>query len=321
MPKTRYLWKDEQSSGSCCPALYRIDDGFLVQGKRHRATDNGIRDLAADEEVVYVPRNVLSRLIRESVSELEVAAVLKAPYMVPFARQLISQSRAGVDDVILDYACGVGFVALAAKDVLGEDASVTGVDIDPLAVLYAQQQHGVDAIWSLDGITDLPSDSVDHIFCQQGLQYMGDPDAALREMFRLTKPGGQLSVSVWNSLEANDLLTAQADLVEQIAGCRAGQDARRITIDALGGLESVIELAEGAGYFLETKRTDELEICLPEGYIEHLVFDSPSFSAFSLLDAEGQREAVEYLKNRTQAIGERTVTRMSSVVVTLARPR
>lgn len=61
--KIEFLWKTVWSGGGGCPALYRTDGGFVVQGvKLDDETRAQLRDLAADEDAVYVPADVLERL-------------------------------------------------------------------------------------------------------------------------------------------------------------------------------------------------------------------------------------------------------------------
>jgi SAM-dependent methyltransferase len=43
----------------------------------------------------------------------------------------------------------------------------------------------------------LPDAAFDVAYCQQGLQHMSDPLAALGEMRRVLKPGGRVGVAVW----------------------------------------------------------------------------------------------------------------------------
>jgi hypothetical protein len=63
MRDLKFLWKDDGSGGGGCPALYRTEGGYVVQGvkidDRSRAQ---LRQLADDEDAVYVPANVLDRL-------------------------------------------------------------------------------------------------------------------------------------------------------------------------------------------------------------------------------------------------------------------
>jgi hypothetical protein len=62
-----YLWKDASSGGGGCPALYRGADGYVVQGKiLDSDTRARLRQLAGDEDAVWVPANVLDRLGKEA---------------------------------------------------------------------------------------------------------------------------------------------------------------------------------------------------------------------------------------------------------------
>lgn len=61
--KLTFLWKDSNSGGGGCPALYKAPDGYVVQGvKIDEETRAQPRQLAVDEDAVYVPTNVLDRL-------------------------------------------------------------------------------------------------------------------------------------------------------------------------------------------------------------------------------------------------------------------
>lgn len=61
--KIEFLWKDLGSGGGGCPALYKTDGGYVVQGKTLDAeTRAQLRQLADDEDAIFVPANVLDRL-------------------------------------------------------------------------------------------------------------------------------------------------------------------------------------------------------------------------------------------------------------------
>lgn len=58
-----FMWKDENSKTGNCPALYKAEGGYVVQGvKLDDATRASLRQLADDEDGVFVPANVLDRL-------------------------------------------------------------------------------------------------------------------------------------------------------------------------------------------------------------------------------------------------------------------
>lgn len=58
-----FLWKTDSSGGSGCPAIYATDGGYVVQGiKLTDAERSQLRQLAGNEDAVYVPGDVLNRL-------------------------------------------------------------------------------------------------------------------------------------------------------------------------------------------------------------------------------------------------------------------
>jgi hypothetical protein len=63
MSDLEFMWKDPNSGGGDCPALYRAEGGYVVQGvKLDDETRAQLRQLADDEDAVFVPAAVLDRL-------------------------------------------------------------------------------------------------------------------------------------------------------------------------------------------------------------------------------------------------------------------
>lgn len=63
MAELEFLWKDINSGTAGCPALYRRGNGYVVQGiKLDDETRAALRQLADNEDGVWVPANVLERL-------------------------------------------------------------------------------------------------------------------------------------------------------------------------------------------------------------------------------------------------------------------
>lgn len=104
---------------------------------------------------------------------------------------------------VLDIACGTGLVSLAAARAVGPDAQVLGVDLSgrmvSSAVRCAEQMNLSNCSFArMDAETlNLPDASFDVVLCALGLMYMPDPEKALREMRRVLKPAGRISLAVW----------------------------------------------------------------------------------------------------------------------------
>lgn len=104
---------------------------------------------------------------------------------------------------VLDIACGTGLVSLAAARAVGPDGHVLGVDLSGRMVSAAQRRAGELNLTNcsfarMDAETlDLPDASFDIVLCALGLMYMPDPRKALREMRRVLRPAGRVSLAVW----------------------------------------------------------------------------------------------------------------------------
>jgi ubiquinone/menaquinone biosynthesis C-methylase UbiE len=127
---------------------------------------------------------------------------LVGPLFRPFAEQLVARIAPLRDDSVIDVACGTGIVARIMRERLGGDARIVGVDLAPamLAVARAVDQT-ID--WRQGNATALPVDAGEHftvVTCHQGLQFMPDKPAVIREMRRVLAPGGRVAIATWSSL-------------------------------------------------------------------------------------------------------------------------
>lgn len=97
---------------------------------------------------------------------------------------------------LLDVGCGPGTItADLARRIPG--GSVVGVDVPADVIGAAQSDLGDDNVrFEVGDVYALQFDtgSFDVAFAHQVLQHLGDPVAALREMYRVLRPGGLVAV-------------------------------------------------------------------------------------------------------------------------------
>jgi ubiquinone/menaquinone biosynthesis C-methylase UbiE len=159
-------------------------------------------------------------------------AELYQRYLVPtvtalWASDLVERVELGAGDRVLDVACGTGVVARAARDRVGSDGSVTGLDINPAMLAVAQSEsHGVDFVKG--SALKLPFDDAgfDVVLCQLGLQFFPDRAASLAQMRRVLVDGGRLGVSVFGPIEHNPGTLALAQALDHYLGTGASQTKR-----------------------------------------------------------------------------------------------
>jgi ubiquinone/menaquinone biosynthesis C-methylase UbiE len=129
--------------------------------------------------------------------------VLVGPLFRPFAEQLVTRVTPTRGDSVIDVACGTGIVARVARERLGPAAHIVGVDVAPAMLAVART---VDATidWREGNAVSLPVNADERftvLTCHQGLQFMPDKPAAVREMRRVLAAGGRLAIATWASLE------------------------------------------------------------------------------------------------------------------------
>lgn len=103
---------------------------------------------------------------------------------------------------VLDVACGTGVIARNAVKLVGASGSVTGIDLNSGMLEMARSLDG-SIEWIEANAVDLrfPDGHFDVAICQQGLQFIPDRLAAVKEMYRVLVPGGRVTVIAWFSLE------------------------------------------------------------------------------------------------------------------------
>jgi ubiquinone/menaquinone biosynthesis C-methylase UbiE len=152
--------------------------------------------------------------------------------MEPWVRCLIDVAALQPAEVVLDVACGTGFVARLAVDRVAPDGRVIGIDLNAGMIEAATKAtpaaSGTAIEWRTGDATALPfhNATFDVVLCQQGVQFFPDRVKGLREMRRVLRPGGRLAFTVWSAITDNPYAAALADALEQHVSSDAGSMAR-----------------------------------------------------------------------------------------------
>ena len=147
---------------------------------------------------------------------------------------------------VLDVACGTGVLARAAAARVGMNGSVVGVDVNEgMLAVAARKAPNVEWHWGKAESLQFDDDSFDVVVSQFGLMFFEDRRAALQEMMRVLRPGGQLAVAVWASLDETPGYQAMAALLLRLFGEQAA-DGIRVPF-VLGNTEALSSLFEESG--------------------------------------------------------------------------
>ena len=124
----------------------------------------------------------------------------------PFARDLVGRLKPSSRE-ILELACGTGIVTRHLHERFGGAATIAATDLNEGMLNQARLNlgpvHGIT--WQTADATALPfpDRTFDTVVCQFGVMFFPDKPRAMREAFRVLKPGGQWLFNVWDSLAVN----------------------------------------------------------------------------------------------------------------------
>jgi ubiquinone/menaquinone biosynthesis C-methylase UbiE len=102
---------------------------------------------------------------------------------------------------VLDVGCGTGNLsfALARQPGIG---SVRAIDVSPVYVEHARRMNGDARVeFQVGDACAIPftDDAFDHTLSMLVLQFVPQPDLAVREMRRVTRPGGTVAAVTWDT--------------------------------------------------------------------------------------------------------------------------
>jgi ubiquinone/menaquinone biosynthesis C-methylase UbiE len=180
-----------------------------------------------------------------------------------FVEPTLDAAAVAPGDRVLDVACGTGIVARLARERVGPNGKVVGVDLSP-AMLAVAREVGRGIAWREGDAAALPLDDgeqFDVVVCQQGLQFFPDRPAAVRQMRRALGAGGRVAVSTWRPDDEMPLCMDLRHAAERHLG--PINDRRHSFADA-GPLEGLLR---DAGFRDVRSRTLSGTVRFPDGSV------------------------------------------------------
>lgn len=139
----------------------------------------------------------------------------------PVTQALMEDARIGRGSNVLDVAGGPGEPSLTIAEFVGPSGIVTCTD--PVAAMVAAaeraaQRRGVTNVRFRQCVAEsLPFEDYqfDAVVSRLGVMFFPDPVAGLREMLRVTKAKGRLSLAVWGKREENPFTYIVSNVISQ----------------------------------------------------------------------------------------------------------
>ena len=120
-----------------------------------------------------------------------------------YGRRTVERLALTAGATLLDVGCGTGASAIPAAEKVGAGGHVIGVDLAAklldLAREKAARHHLNNITFRLGDMTALgfPDANFDAIISVFSIFFVPEMDAAIRELWRMVKPGGSLAITTW----------------------------------------------------------------------------------------------------------------------------
>ena len=188
------------------------------------------------------------------------------------ARDFVNRVAVRPGMQVLDVACGTGVVTRMLQERIRWTGKITSVDFNPHMLRVAKQvmrfaYPSVEFIEAEASEIPLPDEQFDLVVSMWGFQYFPDRLAALREWYRLLKPGCRMIYALCRGIEFHPSWAALARSLDKHLGTEAGDIVRSIwqareikdpkqhlrgsgkeLINGHGALEELRTLTKEAGY-------------------------------------------------------------------------
>src|SRR3981189_1441110 len=123
---------------------------------------------------------------------------------------------------VLDLASGVGDPALSIAAEVAPSGRVTATDLGPGMISLAEElarKKGIANIEFREASAEslpFPGESYDVLTCRFGIMFFPDLPKALRECFRVLKPGGRVAFVAWGKKEQPFFTTTAGILLKYV---------------------------------------------------------------------------------------------------------
>lgn len=169
-------------------------------------------------------------------------------YSVPLAPRLADLAGISGGQRVLDVGCGPGALTAELVRRLGA-GSVAAVDpSEPFVDAARERNPGVDVRQAPAEALPFPDDAFDAALAQLVVHFMADPVEGIREMARVTRPGGVVAACVWDHAGGQGPLSvlwdAARDVDQDVVDESLLPGARRGHLEELFGEAGLREVEE-----------------------------------------------------------------------------
>ncbi|HWL43741.1 MAG TPA: class I SAM-dependent methyltransferase [Ilumatobacter sp.] len=125
---------------------------------------------------------------------------------------------------VLDVGCGRGVTTRAAATLAGPSGATAGIDISPTLITEAAALPPPPGSAPIDWVAadaaahPFPQGTFDVVVSRFGAIFFDDPVAAFTHLGNATRPGGRLTLAVWQPQDASEFQWLSIDIAVRVAG-------------------------------------------------------------------------------------------------------
>ncbi len=126
-----------------------------------------------------------------------------------FGAQALKQLNLNIGDNVLDIGCGTGKTTEIISKHVGDNGSVTGVDISELMIAHAKEVNDQNNIQNtIYKVMDVQTDTLcaslfNHAYSRFGVMFFDQPQLAFKNIYNALRPKGSLSFICWQGPQEN----------------------------------------------------------------------------------------------------------------------
>lgn len=206
---------------------------------------------------------------------------------------------------VLDIGCGFGDTTRQIAKQVGPAGAAVGVDCAPNFVDLAKRgTAGSEAANASFFVADVQSDDLrgpyDQAFSRFGTMFFNLPGAALRNIRRALKPGGELTMIVWRKREDNPWIHEAELLVKEIVPVVSHDETDQVHCGpgpfSMAGADMVSEMLRAAGFDRIAFERYDTAVCIGQTVDEAVDFAmalGPAGEIIRLAGEEGAKRKPE----------------------------
>lgn len=224
----------------------------------------------------------------------------------PIARRLIERANPSSGERVLDVGCGTGAVSMELVSHVGDEGSVTGLDISSPLLDHANEritdQHiGRIGYVLADAQTHaFEPGTIDLMVSRFGLMFFSDPVAAFKNISGALRPGGRLAFVSWAPPQENPWFTIPGDAAIARLGKPETTPANAPGPFGFANIDYVLGILSEAGLVDGAASVEQVDLHYP-GQVEDAAFLASNIGpAARILKAfDGGPEDVEAIGRET----------------------